>query len=100
MVFPDHFARIIYASSEMVVKGRDKRPIAFSRFDGAFHRYYLARYPSVRARPSGVAGSLERPLMRSALGPSAAQLRTRDLGDMEPSLSGIRQVYAFSISGK
>jgi hypothetical protein len=100
MAFPDHFARIIYATSEIVVKGRDRRPIGFSRFDGAFHRFYLARYPSVKARSSGIVALLDRPLVRVPPGPSLGQLRRRDPGNSDPSLSGIRQVYALLASGQ
>ncbi|MGH7739550.1 MAG: glycosyltransferase family 117 protein [bacterium] len=52
--FPNHFARVTYALSEIVVKNRDKRTCAFTYFDGAFHHYYWTRYPKVKVIPSGI----------------------------------------------
>ena len=97
LVFPDHFARIIYALSEIVVKNRDKQPCAFSYFDGAFHRYYLSRNPSLLTRRSGNILELARPVFAASPILPLGALRLRfgfdDPSDHHPSLFGIWSVY-------
>ena len=97
ITFPDHFARIIYALSEIVVKNRDARPCAFSYFDGAFHRFYLSRNPSLLLRRSGNILELARPALASSPVLSLSGLRLRrasdDLSNLHPSLLGIWNIY-------
>jgi hypothetical protein len=95
--FPDHFARIIYSSSEIVVKNRGNSPIAFSYFNGAFHRYYLSRHPSLLFRKSGVI--LGFGTLITSKGPwlGSSQLRIRHSLDCpsnaHPALHGIWAAY-------
>ncbi len=95
--FPDHFARIIYASSEIVVKSRGKNPVGFTYFDGAFHRYYLARHPSLRFRKSGAVLLLDDPSFPAPPLLPLPGLRLRDFTDGpsegDPSLRGIGAAY-------
>jgi hypothetical protein len=51
--FPDHFARVEYALSEIVAKNRAQRTCAFSYLPGAFHRFYCLPRPQLRAENSG-----------------------------------------------
>jgi hypothetical protein len=95
--FPDHFARIIYASSEIVAKNRDIRPCAFSYLDGPFHRFYLSRNPSLLFRGSGVILELSRPAFAAGPFLSPGGLRLRHATDCpsndHPSLMGIWWIY-------
>jgi hypothetical protein len=78
MTFPDHFARIIYASSELVVKNRNRRPIGFSNFGGTFHRYYLDRQMNIKIRSSGLIWVLDYPPARLITRLDPGQLRFRE----------------------
>jgi hypothetical protein len=95
--FPDHFARIIYASSEIVVKSRGRRAVCFSYFDGAFHRYYLDLHPSLRFQKSGVALVIHDPSLPSQALLALGGLRLRnfrdDPSDFHPILAGIWSAY-------
>ena len=95
--FPDHFARIIYASSELVVKNRNRRPVAFSNFNGAFHLYFMNRQKNIKVISSGLVWLLDSPITHSNSCLSSSRLRTRDLEknsvQWDDSLEGIRQVY-------
>jgi hypothetical protein len=97
MSFPDPISRIVFASSEIVATSRGKSVCATSYFNGAFHRYYLARHPSLSARKSGVVLLLDDAL--SARGPflPVSALRVRGPGEnpapRRPTLDGIRDVY-------
>jgi hypothetical protein len=95
--FPDHFARIIYATSEIAVKNRDRFPVAFSYFDGAFHRFYLSRNPSLLLRKSGNILELAGPKVVASSVLPFSGLRLRHISDSpsndHPSLSGIRDIY-------
>jgi hypothetical protein len=96
--FPDHFARIIDATSELVAKNRTQRPIAFSNFNGAFHLYFMNRQKNIKVRSSGLVWLLDSPMIHSNSCLSPNRLRTRDLEknsiQWDGSLDGIRQVYA------
>jgi hypothetical protein len=94
--FPDHFARIIYATSELVVKNRNRRPIAFSNFNGAFHIYYMNRQKNIKVRSSGIVWLLDNPATRPVSFLTKNELRLRDdLGNIyDRSLEGIWKVYA------
>jgi hypothetical protein len=96
--FPDHFTRIIYASSELVAKNRIRRPIAFSNFNGAFHLYFMNRQKNIKVRSSGLVWLLDVPVIHSNSCLSPSRLRTRNLEnfstDWDGSLNGIHQVYA------
>jgi len=94
--FPDHFARMIYAESELVAKNRNVRPISYSNFNEAFHRYYLDRQKNIKVRSSGIVWLLDNPATRPISSLSKNQLRLRDdLGDIYAGpLAGIRKVYA------
>ncbi len=97
LVFPDHFARIIYALSEIVVKNRDAEACAFSYLDGAFHRYYLSRNPSLLIRKSGIVLELARPALSPNPTLALNELRLRHAYDCpsngHPSLAGIWGIY-------
>jgi len=88
MLFPDHFARIIYSSSELVFKNRNQRPIGFSNFGGAFHRYYLDRQKGIKIRRSGVAWLLDYPPARRMAGLNSYQLRFRERPQVENRFYG------------
>jgi hypothetical protein len=96
--FPDHFARIIYASSELVAKNRIQRPIAFSNFNGAFHLYFMNRQKNIKVRSSGLVWLLDSPIIHKDACLLPNRLRTRDIEknsiQWDGSLDGIRQVYA------
>jgi len=96
--FPDHFARIIYASSELVAKNRTQRPVAFSNFNGAFHLYFMNRQKNIKVRSSGLVWILDSPMIHADVCLSPSQLRTRDIEknstQWDGSLDGIREVYA------
>ncbi|HXL73109.1 MAG TPA: DUF2723 domain-containing protein, partial [bacterium] len=98
--FPDHFARIIYASSELVEKNVNQRPIAFSNFNGAFHLYFMNRQKNIKIRSSGLVWLLDSPLIHadSCLAPN--RLMTRDLEEIssqrDGSLDGIHKAYDLS----
>jgi len=98
--FPDHFARIIYATSELVVKNRNLKPIAFSNFNGAFHIYYMNRQKNTKIRSSGLVWLLDSPMIHAETCLSPNRLRTRDLEknsiQWDGSLDGIRNVYALA----
>jgi hypothetical protein len=104
MSLPDHFARIIYATSELAVKNRDHRTVAFSGFKGAFHLYYLDRQKGQALRLTGLVWYLERPSLRPALSFSPAQLRVRGFEEgftpLDGALGGLRQVYGLILNGK
>jgi hypothetical protein len=95
--FPDHFARIIYSLSEIVVKNRDKNVLVFSYLPGAFHRYYWQSHPNLLAKPSGAALWLGEPLAQKPRRLSFSQLRTRHWDDcpsnVHPSLMRIGWIY-------
>ena len=95
--FPDHFARIIYSLSEIVVKNRDKNVLVFSYLPGAFHRYYWQGHPNLLAKPSGVALWLGEPLALNQRRLPFALLRTRHWDDCpsnaHPSLERIGWIY-------
>ncbi len=95
--FPDHFARIIYAASELAVKNRKQRPVAFSNFNGAFHRYYLDQQKNIKIRSSGLVWILESPIIHKGFCLSSDQLRIREIQEFQNqwdgSLEGIRKVY-------
>ncbi len=97
MVFPDHFDRVIYATSEIAVKNRDKIPITFSYFDGAFHRFYLSRNPSFLLRKSGNILELTGPTFVEGPVLALGNLRLRHASDdpsnHHPSLFGIWDIY-------
>jgi hypothetical protein len=96
-IFSDHFGRIIDMNDQLVEKNKERIPIAFSNFNGAFHIYYMNRQKNIKVRPSGVVWLLDSSLIRkdSCLKPNL--LRTRNLERVSPewdgSLDGIRQVY-------
>ncbi len=75
--FPDHFARIIYALSEIVVKNRDQDVCAFSYLPGALHKFYCANHPNLQARCSGNALWLNYAAAQKAKPLTASGLRTR-----------------------
>ena len=89
--------RMTMAASQIMDKNRDRFPIGFSYFNGAFHRYYLSSYPSLLFRKSGVV--LEMDSAQTAKGPwlDPSNLRFRNLFDCpsngHPSLEGIWNVY-------
>jgi hypothetical protein len=95
--FPDHFARIIYSLSEIVVKNRRKDVVVFSYLPGAFHRYYWQRHPELLARPSGAALWLGEPLAQKMKPLPRTQLRARHWWDCpsnnHPSLERIAWIY-------
>jgi hypothetical protein len=95
--FPDHFARVIYSFSQIVRNNRDKRACAFSLFDGAFHRFYVARHPALLARTSGVLLELDSPLAAKTPALDLSQLRLRYLRELKTnthdSMWGIVGVY-------
>ncbi len=95
--FPDHIARMIYASSELAVKNRSLRPVAFSRFDGAFHRYYLKRQKNLSILSSGLVGILSGFSGGRFAGLPPAKLRIRGVLDdpskLDGRLEGIQQAY-------
>ncbi len=95
--FPDHFARIIYSLSEIVVKNRDKNVLVFSYLPGAFHRYYWQAHPALLAKPSGAALWLGEPLAEKPRRLPFALLRARHWDDCpsnaHPSLERIGWVY-------
>jgi hypothetical protein len=94
--FPDYFSRIIYAESELVVKNKSVRPISYSNFNGAFHRYYLDRQKNVKVRSSGIVWLLDYSAIRPISVLSKNKLRLRgNLGDIYAGpLEGIKKVYA------
>ncbi len=96
--FPDHFARIIYTSSELVAKNRTRRPVAFSNFNGAFHLYFMNRQKNIKVRSSGLVWLLDSPMIHTAACLPPSRLRTRDIErnstQWDGSLEGIRKVYA------
>jgi hypothetical protein len=96
--FPDHFARIIYTSSELVAKNRTQRPVAFSNFNGAFHLYFMNRQKNIKVRSSGLVWILNSPMIHTDVCLSPSQLRIRDIEknstQWDGSLDGIREVYA------
>lgn len=95
--FPDHFARIIYAISELVVKNKNQRPVAFSNFNGAFHQYYLDRVKNIKIRSSGLAWLLDSPMTRDIVCLTPPQLRIRNVQAYQHqwngSWEGIREIY-------
>jgi hypothetical protein len=95
--FPDHFARIIYATSELVVKNKKQRPVAFSYFNGAFHRYYLDRVKNIKIRSSGLVWLLDSPMTRDIVCLTPKQLRIRNLQAYQHQWNGcwegIREIY-------
>lgn len=94
--FPDAIARALYTQSQIVVKNRDRSPITFSYFNGAFHRYYLAQHPALLLRKSGVLLEFDGPLTRKGPWLETSGLRVRHLGEASNrhgSLQGIHQVY-------
>jgi hypothetical protein len=95
--FPDHFARIIYASSELVAKNRGRRPVAFSYFNGAFHLYFMNREKNIKVRSSGLVWLLDSPMIHADACLPPSRLRTRDIErnstQWDGSLEGIRKVY-------
>jgi hypothetical protein len=95
--FPDHFARITEAMSEIVARNGDKVPVNFSYFNGAFHHYYLSRYPSLLFRKSGIVMEMAAPAFRKTPVLALGGLRLRHLTDcpsnLHPSLTGIYSVY-------
>jgi len=88
MTFPDHFARIIYASSELVVKNRNRRPIGFSNFAGAFRRYYLDRQKNIKIRSSGLVWLLDYPPTRLVTRLDPSQLRFREARKIDNQFYG------------
>ena len=96
--FTDPYHRIEAAVSMIVEKNKGQAPIAFSRFDGAFHRYYLEGQKNLALRPSGAALLLATPLTSKTVVPTSEELRVRHCwGDcpsnQHPSLNGIWTVY-------
>lgn len=94
--FPDHFARMVYALSEIAARNRDRAPLVFSYFNGPFHRYYLPYHPSLLMRPSGILLELDAPLSAQAPGLSPEDLRLRNISqasNRHESLQGILGVY-------
>ena len=98
--FPDPFHRIEAAVSVIVGKNKDRTPVGFSYFNGAFHRYYLEGQKNLALRPSGVALLLGGPLSSKAVVPTLRDIRTRHWGDcpsnQHPSLRGIWAAYRLS----
>ena len=97
MAFPDHFARIIYSTSEIVAKNKARAVIGFSGFDGAFHRFYGSYHPGTLARISGILLWLNTPPARTAVPLGPGGLRVRHGNDCpsndHPSLAGLRDLY-------
>ena len=95
--FPDHFTRIAQAASEIVDKSAGERPVAFSYFNGAFHRYYLSRDPSLLFRKSGIVLEINSAVLRYSSPLAFSGLRLRHIQDCpsngHPSLTGIWRVY-------
>jgi hypothetical protein len=95
--FPDPWARMSGAAAEIVAKNRGKSPIAYSRFNGAFHRYYLSLHPELRAWTSGIAYLLDSPPARAGASLPPNGLRLRHLADCpsnnHPSLRSICLLY-------
>ncbi len=99
---PDHYARIIYATSEIVVKNRDRRPIGFSGFNGPFHQYYLNRQKDLKVRSTGLAWLLESPISHGLPALAPAQLRVRGWNKgftpLDGALGGLRKVYGLLLN--
>ncbi len=97
MNFPDHFARIIFSTSEIVIKNRNKFPVAFSYFDGPFHHFYLSRNPTFLLGRSGNILELARKPFLASPVLAKGGLRLRHLSDdpsnRHPSLLGIWGIY-------
>ncbi len=97
MAFPDHFARILYSLSQIVRNNRNTRPICFSHFDGAFHRFYAARHLPLLVQPSGILLRLSTASSPPAPALDTGQLRLRHLkeskANIHESLWGIFEVY-------
>jgi hypothetical protein len=95
--FPDHFARIIFAASQIIKENRDQRPCCFTYFDGGFHRFYAARHPSLFFRTSGTILELASSPAQKTSVLDLNQLRTRYFRECESnphaSMGGIFQVY-------
>lgn len=101
---PDHYARIIYATSEIVVKNRDRRPIGFSGFNGPFHQYYLNRQKGLKIKPTGMAWLLETPVSHDLPALAPTQLRIRGFNEgftpLDGALGGLRKVYSLLLNEK
>lgn len=95
--FPDHFTRIERASTEIVDKNLGRRPVAFSYFNGAFHRYYLSRDPSRMFRKSGIVLEMDSPLLKKSAYLPLTGLRLRHTkggpSNSQSALYGIMWVY-------
>ena len=93
--FPDHFARILYATSELVGKSRGRIPVAFSYFNGAFHQNYLARNPDLLFEKSGIVYVIHDPALPPPPQALAGNLNLRQMQDFSPlpSLDALEEVY-------
>ncbi len=95
--FHDPLHRIIFSTSEIIQKNKNKNPCAFSFFEGAFHRDYLSRHPDLSLRRSGIVLELDSPAVSKGPWLESTGLRTRHreefLSNPHPALWGIGAVY-------
>ncbi len=95
--YPDPYHRIESALSEIVGNNLGRRPIGYSYFEGAFHRYYLSSHPSLLAEKSGIALLLAPPNRKTIPALSLGQIRARhwstNPSNTHPTLQGIWTVY-------
>jgi hypothetical protein len=95
--FSGHFDRIGFSLGQIIEKNINRVPCMFSLMDGAFHRYFLSKNPSLLFRRSGVLLELESPLARQGPWLETSALRIRYAPDCptnhHESLEGIRGVY-------
>ncbi|HVZ80201.1 MAG TPA: DUF2723 domain-containing protein [bacterium] len=93
----DPYHRIETALGRLVSKGRDRIPIGYSYFSGAFHHYYLQGQGTAKALPSGNLLLLETRALQGVdlLAPGGLRLRhfTDCPSNAHPSLTGIWRVY-------
>lgn len=96
-VLNDPYHRIETALDRLVSHNRERIPIGFSFFNGAFHRYYLSRMKDLSFEKSGDLYLFDSPVLRGVALLDPSGLRTRNWNDSpsnaHPSLSGIWGVY-------
>jgi hypothetical protein len=94
-VLDDPYHRIEAALGKLMAQ--DRSPVGFSRFDGAFHRYYLKGLPAPRTVPSGIVLLFDGPAThgKEVLAPGGLRMRHFNgvPSDRHPSLTGIWSVY-------